>query len=427
MVPPGLQLSSISFSRCGERLAPPAIADLMAKALETPGLLSLAAGFTDTATLPVEALRAAYENLASRPGPPEFLQYGTNQGRPLLRALLARRLAGQERMPEAGLSPERLFIVNGSQQALALASQVLCDPGDIVLVEEPTYFVYLDVLRGLGVRPVSLPLDSSNRIDPEGVEKLLWELERSGNLPRIKAVYLVSYFANPSSRTLGEEEKRAVAEILARRGLRLPIIEDAAYRELYYRSPPVSPSSLNLETFAGFPRLYLGTLTKPFATGLKIGFGYCTSREWLDRILYLKGQHDFGSSNFAQALLEEILANGAFEQHLVRLRANYERKMRALNEVLLEENLPGLGWRWEVPEGGLYLWLRGPDGLDTRSGKPFCRRCLARGVLYVPGDLCFGDRLETRYLRLSFGVLSPDDLREAARRFVAAAREASAG
>lgn len=413
----------IAFSRCGERLAAPVITKLMATALASPDLLSLAAGFTDTATLPVEPVREAARKLFDRPGPPEYLQYGTNQGRFRLRELLARRIAGQDERDEEDYSPDRLFITNGSQQALALATRVLCDPGDIVLVEKPTYFVYLDVLRGLGARPVSLPLDANDRLDPQALDQLLGELERAGELNRLKAVYFVSYYANPSSNTLTEEEKTAVAEVLERRGLLLPVLEDAAYRELFYETAPSPRGVLALDAFENFPRLYLGTLTKSFSSGLKVGFGYCTSREWLDRILFLKGQHDFGTSNFSQAILQEVLEGGSFDQYLGPLRGHYFRKMRALHDVLVTEKLPEAGWQWNVPDGGLYLWLKGPPGTDTGLDSSFCQRCLAEGVLYVPGGLCFGDAVETNCIRLSFGVLSPADLAKAGRRFAKAARE----
>lgn len=420
--------TKIPFSRCGERLTAPAITQLMATALASPELLSLAAGFTDNTTLPVEPVREIVDALLNRAGCSEVLQYGTNQGRLRLRELLARRIAAQDGLEEeTGVTAERTFVTNGSQQALALTTQVLCDPGDIVLLEKPTYFVYLDVLRGLGVQARSLPLDHDNHLDPVALDELLDELEQAGELGRVKAVYLLAYYANPSSTTLTEKEKTGLAEVLARRELFLPIIEDAAYRELYYQAPPKSRSVLALEEFENFPRLYLGTLTKSFASGLKVGFGCCTSKEWLDRILYLKGQHDFGTSNFTQAIMEEVLAGPFFEEHLVNLRRHYEAKMQALHEVLVEEGLPQAGWKWTVPEGGLYLWLEGPRGFDTGIDSEFCRKCLDNGVLYVPGDLCLGDVSDKHFVRLSFGVLSPHDLREAGRRFATAVRQMAAG
>lgn len=412
----------VRFSSCGQRLKQPVITRLMATALATPDLLSLAAGFTDTAGLPADPIREVVDRILRQPGLPESLQYGTNAGRPVLRELLAGRISQQDRNPSDAYKTDNLFITNGSQQALALATQVLCDPGDIVLVEKPTYFVYLDVLRGLGVQVQNLPVNDHQRLDLERLDEWLDQLERKGALGRLKAVYLQGYYANPTSRTLSEAEKNGIAEALRRRGLFLPVIEDAAYRELYYKTLPVERSILALDAFADFPRVYLGTLTKSFATGLKVGFGYCTDQEWLNRILFLKGQQDFGTANFNQAILEEVLRGDYLDRYLPTVRRHYERKMQALHQTLEAEGLRDGGWKWEVPSGGLYLWLTGPAGIDTAIDTPFSQRCLAHGVMYVPGDLCCGEDVETHFVRLSFGVLSPSDLRLAGQRLAEAIR-----
>jgi 2-aminoadipate transaminase len=414
--------AGVRFSSCGQRLKQPVITRLMATALATPGLLSLAAGFTDTEGLPSDTIWEVVDKILRQPGLPESLQYGTNAGRPLLRELLGRRISQQDRNLSDAYPLDNLFITNGSQQALALATQVLCDPGDIVLVEKPTYFVYLDVLRGLGVQVQNLPVDDHQRLDIESLDEWLDDLERKGDLGRLKAVYLQGYYANPTSRTLSEAEKNGIAQTLRRRGLFLPVIEDAAYRELYYTTLPVERSILALDAFIDFPRLYLGTLTKSFATGLKVGFGYCTDQEWLNRILFLKGQQDFGTANFNQAILEEVLRGDYLDRYLPTVRRHYERKMQVLHETLEAEGLRDEGWKWDRPSGGLYLWLTGPAGIDTAIDSPFGQRCLAHGVLYVPGDLCCGEGGGNPFVRLSFGVLSLSDLRLAGQRLAQAIR-----
>lgn len=391
-------------------------------ALENPTLLSLAAGFTDNGTLPVAAVREAMTALAGSPGEPEYLQYGTNRGRPGLRRRLSERLCHLEPQLDPSQVNEGCFVTNGSQQALYLAMQVLCEPGDIVLVDRPSYFVYLEMLVGLGVRALSLPVDSAGIIDRAALDSLLAALVARGEGGRVKAVYFVSYFSNPSARSLGEDEKTVIANALAAVGLLVPAVEDAAYRELHFRQPHAAASVLTLPAWRRFPRLYLSTLTKPFATGLKIGFGVCTDADWLARMLHVKGHHDFGSANFNQAVLERVISGGGLDSQLAVIRPVYEGKMRALHEALEAEGLRRLGWSWEVPAGGLYLWLEGPGALDTGMASAFCRACIEAGVLYVPGDLCFGDHPPRHFVRLSFGVLGETDLREAARRFAGVAR-----
>ncbi len=411
----------ISFSAFGRRVAPTAIARLMKSALENPRLLSLAVGFTDNATLPVEPFCAAVEALARRPGAPEFLQYGTNQGRPLLRERIAARVSRAEGWPADRIAADQIIIGNGSQQILHLAAEVLCEPGDILLIDRPSYFVFLEMLRGLGIEVRTLPVDGAGHLDLAALEASIVRWRASGELARIRGVYFVSYFSNPSGRTLGIDEKRGLAQVLAAEGLVVPVIEDAAYREMGFTGAQPVPSVLALEEWAAFPRLYAGTLTKPFATGLKIGYGCCTDETWRAKMLHAKAGQDFGSANFNQAVLEEVLGNGAFDAHLAQICAGYATKMQVLHEALLAGGLADRGWRWDRPRGGLYLWLTAPAGLDLGGDGAFFRACVEAGVLYVPGELCYGDAPVRNTARLSFGVLAAEELREAARRFCAVA------
>ncbi len=420
--------SSVSLSSLGRRARPPAITALMQAALETPGLLSLAAGFTDNATLPVTEVGAAFARLAEAGNGAEFLQYGTNAGRPGLRAALAERVLAQDgAAPDRDAIAERAaqtFVTNGSQQALYLAIQTLCEPGDIVLVDRPSYFVFLELLGGLGVEARSLPVGEEGRLDRAGLSALLRGLRAAGGRERLKAVYFVSWFSNPSGRTLDGAEKRLLAEVLRAEDCVVPVIEDAAYRELGYdpASASAQPGVLGDPAWAGFPRLYTSTLTKPFATGLKVGYGMCDAPAWRAAMLHVKGHHDFGTSNFAQALLEQALAGGDYGRQLGVLRRAYREKRDALHAALEAGGLAALGWRWRVPDGGLYLWLEGPAGLDAGGDSAFCQACLREGVLYVPGELCHGDAPARNTVRLSFGVLAPDALAEAGARFCRAAR-----
>lgn len=425
----GLVLSAL-----GRRARPPAITALMRTALETPGLLSLAAGFTDNATLPVTAVGEALRSLATTAKEPEYLQYGTNAGRPGLRAEVAARVLTLDGAvaDEAAVAARaaQTFMTNGSQQALYLAIQTLCEPGDIVLVDRPSYFVFLELLGGLGVEARSLPVDKDGRLDAAGIAVMLRRIHAAGERSRLKAVYFVSWFSNPSGRTLDAAERRGLAETLRAERCVVPVIEDAAYRELGFdpASARAQRGVLGDPAWDGFPRLYTGTLTKPFASGLKCGYGMCDDDAWRAAMAHVKGHHDFGSGNFAQALLERAMAAGAYEAQLGILRAAYRAKRDALHAALEAGGLAGLGWRWRLPEGGIYIWLEGPAGLDTAGDSAFCRACLREGVLYVPGALCHGDDAPKNTVRLSYGVLSPALLAEAGARFCRAAKaEAEAG
>jgi 2-aminoadipate transaminase len=203
------------------------------------------------------------------------------------------------------------------------------------------------------------------------------------------------------------------------------VIEDAAYRELYYETPDSARSVLSLPEWDRFPKLYLSTLTKPFATGLKVGYGTSSDPGLLAKMLHVKGHHDFGTANYTQALLEELIAHAGLDEQLAVIRPVYLAKMRVLHETLSAAGLPALGWSWSVPQGGLYLWLAAPRTLETGLDSAFCRACVAEGVLYVPGELCFGDDAPKHFIRLSFGVLGLAELAEAGRRFATVAKRFS--
>lgn len=413
--------SSLSFSAMGRTIGEPVIVDLMNRALQQPGLLSLAAGFTDNAVLPRELVGGIVAELTAAGADPGYLQYGTNQGRAGLRKLTAERLGSYPGERPDVFHPEACFLTNGSQQALYLAVQVLCDPGDILLVEEPSYFVCLEMLKGLGVRAVGIPCDAEGAFDREGLRERLAQLRASGQRERVKGIYLVSYFSNPSSRSMTLGEKQAVARVLLEEDYCIPVLEDGAYRDLYFERPHLVPSVISLPEFTDFPLLYLGTYTKPFATGLKVGFGYCTDPVWLSKMLCVKGHQDFGSAHFNQAVIERLLKGGHYEAHLARIRPHYAAKAAAMHAVLSGSGLGEAGWQWLRPEGGLIYWLRGPTRIDTRMGGAFCEACIGQGVLYVPGDLCFPGGEPHNCVRLSYGAIGADKLETATERF---AREA---
>ncbi|MCZ6671547.1 MAG: PLP-dependent aminotransferase family protein, partial [Verrucomicrobia bacterium] len=408
--------AKINFSRIGQLAEPPVISDIMNVALENPSLLSLAAGFTDTEALPVGAVRDATVSLTTNGKSPEYLQYGTTRGRPELRKFVAKRLSYFDQHQSPAYHPDHVMLTNGSQQALYLAMQVLCDPGDILLVEGPSYFVFLELLKGLGIQAVGLPVDDNDEIDTEALAQLLTEWEKDGSIDRLKGLYVESWFSNPSTHCLTNKKKIEIVSILKDTGTIIPILEDGAYFELYFEEKFPSTSVFAIEEFEPFPKLFFGTFTKPFASGLKVGYVMCDHPEILAKMLSVKGHHDFGSSNYAQAIVEHVVNDGTYDLQLAKGRRRYREKMEILHLVLEEEGLPNLGWSWPKPKGGMYLWVKGPPEIDTCRGGEFFENAVKEGVLYVPGDLCFAPGGPRNYMRLTFGVLEPDDLVEAGKR-----------
>ncbi|MFH5804559.1 PLP-dependent aminotransferase family protein [Alienimonas sp. DA493] len=408
-----------------------AISTLMAQAIENPDCLSLAAGFVDPATLPVELVRTAAADVLAEPNANLLLQYGTPAGAGRLRAEVLERFAALEGVPteelaaSKGLTAGRVLLTNGSQQFLSLIAQVLLNPGDVCLVAGPTYFVMLGTLAGVGARAVRVETDGDGMV-PAGLERALDRFESAGELDRVKLVYLVPDFENPSGIVLAQDRRTAILELLERRDPagRIHVLEDAAYRELSFDA---APSRSLWGRDPGERVIYAGTFSKSFAPGLRIGYGIAPS-ELIQPLVDRKGNEDFGSAHFNQHLLARVLESGRYDAHVAEVRAGYKRKCEVLLDAL-EERLGGLpGVSWREPAGGLYVWATLPEGVSTSFGSPLAEAARHEGVMYVPGELCFapesadGLPRPTNHMRLSFGVLDAAGLREAAARLGRAVR-----
>jgi len=392
----------------------------MATVLARPELLSLAAGFTDHATLPVAEARKAFERIFdTRRHGQAALQYGSTAGFLKLREFTAARLGKLDALKKGkGYSPERLVLTNGSQQLLYMVTEALCDTGDIVIVEDPTYFVYLGILQSHGLAPRGVQMEQDG-LDLEHLETILTELARSKAIHRLKLLYTVSYYQNPSGITTSFDKKQKIIELLRRvekrAGHPIYLLEDAAYRELCFRGKP--PLSALAAADSTDRVVYAGTYSKPFATGVRVGFGVLPEPV-LTAVLRIKGNHDFGSSNLLQYLLAEALNSGAYEKHLHDLQSRYAHKAAVMFDSM--QQLFPASVEFVPPEGGIYHWARVPAGVATGIKSRLFKTALENKVLYVPGELCYAQdrtrRVPNHEMRLSFGAEPEPKLREGIRR-----------
>jgi len=387
---------------------------LMAKTLAQPELISLAAGFVDRQTLPVEPTRRALEAIWSDPEQTRAaLQYGTTIGHaPLREAVLERMLhADGCTADELNVSIDQVVVTAGSNQLLFLIGDTLLDPGDIVLCGAPSYYVFLGALENLGSRAVGVEVDQYGLI-PEVIEQRLARLEAEGELGRVKAIYVTTYYDNPSGLTMPAERRAALVEIAQRwsRRSKIYVIEDAAYRELrYYGDDTPSLRSFDPE---GDTVIHAGTFSKSFSPGIRVGWGILP-KALVQPILAQKGNIDFGSPNLNQTLMAAILRMGLFDPHIEQLRDGYRQKADAAIRAADEWLAPIDSVHWERPQGGLYVWLRLPESVDAGLAGPLFDRAVDEGVLYVPGEYCYPNGEQTpakNGVRLSFGVSSPKDI-----------------
>ena len=420
----------VPLSSLAGRTTESPIGRLIRLALENPALVSLAAGLVDEESLPVVEVAEAMAELLGDPAAGRAaLQYGTVQGHLPLREHILRRFcaADGKRPEEMGLTTGEVVVTTGSQQLLALLSDVLLDPGDIVLTEAPTYFVYQGVLQGAGARVLSVPMDERG-MDTDALEELLSRLERSGELGRVKLIYTCDYYQNPTGLTLSLERRRKLVDLARRysQSRRILILEDGAYRELRYEGADL-PSVKSFDPRNEYV-IWTSTFSKPLAPGLKTGYGILP-RELIAPLLRHKGNHDFGSNNLTQHLLDRLLTSGAYDAHVARLRTVYRRKRDALLEGLEEEFREAPHVQWTRPAGGLYVWATFPAGMASGPSGRLLDAALEEGVLYVPGEYGYsseGGPAPRNEARFSFGVASPAQLREGARRLRRAVVTASA-
>ncbi len=402
-------------SRAIRTQAPP-ISWLMQQAVEVEGLISLAAGLVDRASLPCARVQALVNEILADPeAGRDALQYGTTPGHHALRDLVRARYCAGTAYDDA----DQVVVCTGSQQGLELLGEAIYDPGDIVIVEDPTYFVYTGVLESFGcdIRGVASDADG---MQVDQLALLLDQLRASGELARLKAIYVVSYHQNPGGWTLSLERRQALMALVHGLPEQVLLIEDAAYYELAFEPDQRPPLMATMDASGDRVASFL-TASKPFAPGLKTGFMVVPPR-LVAAVVHLKGNHDFGSNNFAHHILARALATGVFDEQVADLRAVYQRKAQILSEALHRE-LPAGSAQWAESSGGLYLWLQVP-GVDTGPDGALFKACLEQRVLYVPGCYAFapepGRSKPSDRLRLTYGVASDEELVEGARRFAAA-------
>lgn len=391
------------------------ISALMSQALAHPELISLAAGFVDETTLPGELVQTSLERLLASPEAARVaLQYGTTPGVPGLRDLILQRLVKQEGTSSGfeSASIDQVVVTAGSNQLIHLVLESLLDPGDIVFCAAPTYLVFLGVVSQLGARAIGVPTDAEGMI-PSALQEAFEKLDREGEKDRVKAIYLVPYADNPSGITMPLQRSAEIMEISRQwssKQLPIQLIADLAYRDLRYSGDEI-PSIKTLDE-RGDQVILAGTFSKSFSPGIRVGWGLLP-RHLVAPVCDQKGNIDFGSPNFNQYLMLDVLQHGLLESHLQEICRNYQVKLSAMLTASdrwfsdLEEV------RWRSPSGGLYVWMEVPERIDTGPQGRLFEAASQEGVLYVAGEYCYaaeGEPIHRNTMRLSFGVQSPDKI-----------------
>ena len=327
----------------------------------------------------------------------------------------------RERRPDA----DRIVLTAGSNQFLHLLAEAMIDPGDIVIAAAPTYFVFMGTLKGVDAQVIGVHADEDG-ICMDALEKQMQTLADAGEAHRLKAIYTVTEFDNPAGSTLSLERRARLLEMVAawrRQYGPLLILSDNAYQLLRYEGEALPPLTA-IDPSCGEFVVELGTFSKSFSPGIRVGWGVVPAN-MVDGLLELKSNMDFGSPHFSQVLLHEVLKSGELDRHLPGIRQGYRDKRNAMLKALETElgDMPGVIRRH--PQGGLYVWLTLPEGMDESESGELWRQATESGVLYVPGHYCFpteGCPVQKNTIRLSFGVQSSPGIREGIQRLATAIR-----
>lgn len=417
----------LPLSRAAAHADAQPISELIKLALDDPSLISLAAGLVDFDTLPGDPVAELAREVFAKPDAAKAaLQYGTTEGFAGFRKQLYDYLCSLDHAEPTNYpgDPDDIVVTTGSQQLLNILAEVLIDPDDIVIAGWPSYFVYTSALTAYGATVRGVPLDEQGMI-PDKLEHLLQGLCAAGQLHRVKFLYLVSYHQNPTGITLSPQRRQQLFDLVKRysriAGHRILLVEDAAYRELTYQGDP-PPSIKSLDTDNQYVAL-CQTFSKPFAPGLKTGFGLMPT-DLVQAVKLSKGGRDFGSSNLNMHLISKALETGRFEEHVQILKQAYATKISAALDALDQHLGQTPGVSWTRPTGGLYVWLTLPPSIDTSKDSQLFNQAIEQGVLYVPGIHCYPtDPTQVaprNTIRLAIGVPNPAQIHRAIERLATA-------
>lgn len=373
------------YSRRARDLPSPRIGDPR----QSANLISFIYGFPDPGTLPKESVAAATTRALEADG--EWaLQYGKTTGAPcLVDALLAKLRRDQGIV--AG--PENVLITSGGSQAVQLALDLLVDWDDTVIVESPTWMGFLYALKNVGGKAVGVPVDDRGT-DTDALKRELARLKDEGITP--KFIYVISNFQNPSGISTTLERRERMVALAQEYGTL--ILEDDAYHDLRYageRIPPIYTLDDSGST------MYLGTLSKIMGAGMRIGW-LVASEEIVRRMSVLKV--DGGTNIFGSHVAAEWMPSN-LDAHIATLKELYHRR-RDLMIAALERHMPE-GTSWTTPEGGFFIWVTLPEGIDATSMLPQARE---RGIEYLPGATCYVDGTGKNQIRLSYSFARDEQI-----------------
>lgn len=382
------------ISKRGASLKPSAIREIF-KYSGDPSFISFAGGYPDPDVFPVEELKEvsveALDKYAKK-----ALQYSATEGVPELRQYLVKFMEEEENVK--GLGEENIIITTASQQSLFLVGLVLIDPGDVVMVEAPTYLGALSAFDPFEPDYVSVPTDDDGII-PEKLEEMVIDLKKKGK--KVKFLYVIPTFQNPAGYTLSLERRKRIVEIAEEQDFL--IVEDDPYSYLVYEGerPPCVKSFDNSDHV-----IYLSTFSKTFVPGFRLGW-IVAHKDIIRRIAISKQAADLCTGAYMQYITYLYMQKGHFMKHIEAMRDIYKVKHAAMLEALDKymSDIPGV--YWSKPKGGFFVWLVLPETVDCDQ---LFDKAIEHKVVYVRGSAFFADGQGKNTARLNFSQPKVEDI-----------------
>jgi 2-aminoadipate transaminase len=385
------------FSERALGFRPSEIRELL-KLVDSPEIISLAGGMPDDRFFPIDRVIEA-STFALREYGKKALQYGSTEGIKKLRVLLMDRM---ENEGVKGIDLDNVIISTASQQGLSLVAQVFVNPGDTVIVEEPSYLGAIQAFGSMQAKFCTVPLDNDG-MQMDMLEERLKELQKAKIRP--KFVYTVPNFHNPAGVTMTLERRKKLIELAHQYDLL--IVEDDPYGEIRFEGEPI-PSLLALD---GKDRVVgLRTFSKISFPGLRLGW-IVAREDIMSKIIVGKQAADLCSPAMTQYIAYEFVSRGWLDDYVDVVRREYPRKKNAMIAAL-EQYFPA-GSNWTDPQGGLFVWVKAPDSIDTAA---MFREAINAKVAYVVGIAFYPHRDDNCHMRLNFSAVDPEHITEGVRR-----------
>ena len=372
------------------------------KLLDQPDIISFAGGTPDPALFPTAAMRDAFDAVLSDPVlAAPALQYSVSEGYKPLREWIVRHMAKQG----IACTADNVVITSGSQQGLDFLGKLFLGPGETALVTTPTYLGALQAFNPYEPRYDRLPLESNQ--SPATVAQAVGEAARTAG-SRVRFAYLVPDFANPTGETLSRQGRENLLDLAE--ALDIPVIEDAAYQALRFEGEPV-PAIMQLDiartgSIDGSRVIYCGTFSKTLVPALRVGW-ICAAADVVAKLVLTKQAADLHSGTINQVVLHRV-AEQVYDAQVVRVVDSYRARRDAMLAAL-DAHMPA-GVHWTRPQGGMFVWLTLPDGMDAAALLAEATRD-AR-VAFVPGAAFHADGGGRNTLRMSYSIATPEKIAE---------------